>query len=246
MTPELEIAADMRELAELCARQIVQHVQRAIDTRGRARLCASGGSTPRAVYARLARPDLAGQLDLERLHIYFGDERCVPPDHPDSNYRMLHESFLAHVAVPEANVHRMAGEQPPEQARAAYEAELRAELAAAASGKPREPFDVVLLGLGEDGHTASLFPGSPLEAAAWVATRQQPQTAQWRITLTEPALNAARLALFMVSGSAKAQRVFEVLHGPRDPQRLPAQRIVPSGRLRFCIDRAAAQRMLSA
>lgn len=246
MKPELEIAPDATQLAELCARDIVQHVQSAIAARGRARLCASGGSTPRAIYARLAQPDLATQLDLARLHIYFGDERCVPPDHAESNYRMLHESFAARVGFPEQNLHRIAGERPAQQARDAYETLLRADLGAADGGGPREPFDILLLGMGEDGHTASLFPGSTIEQQAWVAARQQPSSGQWRITLTEPLLNASRLALFIVSGANKADRLFEVLHGPRDPVRLPAQRITTAGRLRFCVDRAAAQRMLSA
>ena len=159
---------------------------------------------------------------------------------------MLSQSFAARVAIPAANVHRIQGERAPEDARAAYAEELRAELAAADGGGPRELFDLMLLGLGEDGHTASLFPGSSVEPTEWVAARQHPQSGQWRITLTEPLLNAARLVLFIVSGSSKAERLFEVLHGPRDPTRLPAQRIAPSGRLRFCVDQAAAQRMLTA
>ena len=246
MMPELEIATDAHDLSELSARLIAQHLQGAIAARGCARLCASGGATPRAVYARLAQPDLACLLDFTRLQIYFGDERCVPPDHPDSNYGMLRASLLRHVPIPEANVLRIAAERPPAEARASYEAALRAELGVADGGGPREPFDVMLLGMGEDGHTASLFPGSLPETASWVAARQQPHTGHWRITLTEPALNAARLTLFIVSGQSKAERLFEVLHGPRDLVRLPAQRIAPSGRLRFCVDRAAAQRMLTA
>ena len=194
MSPELEIAADPHELAELCARQIVHQIRQAISVRGVARLCASGGSTPRAVYARLAQPDLVTQLDFERLHIYFGDERCVPPDHPESNYGMLRESLLTRVAMPEANVHRIAGECAPEEARAAYEAELRAALAEAPSGGPRQPFDVTLLGMGDDGHTASLFPGSALETLAWVAARRHPQRGQWGVTPAGTGVDEGRRA----------------------------------------------------
>ena len=246
MPNAVRIFDDPSDLMRAAAGEIVSAAQKAVDERGRFTWALAGGSTPRALYRLLASDPYRERMPWNAIHFFWGDERHVPPDHPDSNYGMLHESFASRVPIPAANLHRIAGERAPEAARDAYDAELRAELSVAEGGGPRALFDVMLLGLGEDGHTASLFPGSAVERSAWVATRRHPQTGQWRISLTEPLLNAARLALFIVSGRGKAERLHEILQGPRDPQRLPAQRIAPSGRLRFCVDQAAAQRMLTA
>jgi len=229
----------------------------------------SGGSTPRALYRLLADPaaPYRGRIDWPAIHFFWGDERHVPPDHPDSNFRMAREAMLDHVPVPAAHVNRIAGEEP-EAALAArrYERELidlfhlRADRddqdgAASAPSPAMRPdwprFDLVLLGLGQEGHTASLFPGSPLLAAAhatrhlaaavWVAP-----LATWRITLTPPVLNHAATVIFLVSGEAKAAALAAVLEGEAQPALYPARVVAPvDGRLLWLVDRAAAARLRS-
>lgn len=240
MKPDLQIVSNSAALAEQCATQVTQLAVAAASERGAFHFCVSGGSTPRGVYARLAQPDLAGQIDWSRVFLYFGDERCVPQTDAQSNYRMLHEALLAHVPIPPSNVHRIAGEQQPAAAAAAYEQLLRHTLGVDASGQPQRAFDLVFLGLGADAHTASLFPGSQLETQHWASPRQQPSTQQWRITLTEPVLNAARDVMFLITGADKVKALHEVLRGAEDLQRLPGQRIRPRGRLQFWLDQAAA------
>ena len=224
----------------------------------------SGGSTPRALYRLLADPasPYRERIAWEAIHFFWGDERHVPPDDPDSNFRMAREALLDRVPVPAAHVHRVAGEEP-DAARAAkrYERELIElfELDPDPDTSPRrddgEPgaarldwprFDLVLLGLGEEGHTASLFPGSPLlaerrrlAAAVWVAAHRT-----WRITFTPPVINHAAAVIFLVSGAAKAAALAAVLEGEPCPERYPAQVVAPvDGRLLWIVDRAAAGRL---
>jgi len=243
--PEVQVVPDPTQLAARGAEHVVIAARTAIAARGVFRWCVSGGQTPRGVYARLAGPELAPALDWQHIQIYFGDERCVPPADAQSNYRMLRETLLAQVPIPEANVHRIAGELDPSSAASEYAQTLRTALSANADGSPKAAFDLVLLGLGADAHTASLFPGSDQEAdpGVWASARRQPSTGQWRVTLTEPALNAAQEALFLVSGEDKAQPLARVLRGPRDMARLPAQRIAPRGTLTVLVDQAAAARL---
>ena len=168
-----------------------------------------------------------------RVQVLWGDERCVPPHHAESNYRMARETLLDRVPVPTANVHRIHGEDDPTIAAADYETTLRALLR----------IDLVLLGLGEDGHTASLFPGSAAvhEQTRWVMPARATAASMWRITLTPAVINAAAEVVFIVSGAAKAGILRRVLEGPRRPQSLPAQAIAPTnGRVRWCVDAAAA------
>ena len=168
-----------------------------------------------------------------RVQVLWGDERCVPPDHIESNYRMARETLLDRVPVPAANVHRIHGEDDPATAAEVYEATLRTLLR----------IDLVLLGLGEDGHTASLFPGSAAvhERTRWVMAARASAASLWRITLTPAVINAAAEVLFLVSGGAKAGILRRVLEGPRLPLELPAQAVAPSnGRVRWCVDAAAA------
>ena len=197
----------------------------------------AGGSTPRAAYALLA----AEEVDWSRVHVFWGDERCVPPDHPDSNYRLAREALLDHVSLPAGNVHRMRGEMEPEAAAQAYAAELRAFF-----GTQWPSFDLVLLGMGNDGHIASLFPGSAAlrETARPVVavTAEYQDRPAHRVTLTLPAINAARQVLFLVTGAAKAETLWAVLEGPAE--RFPAQLIRPtSGQLTWLVDTAAASRL---
>jgi 6-phosphogluconolactonase len=223
-------------LADAVARHIVQRARRAISSSGRFTLALSGGSTPRAAYTCLAKGALASRIDWERVHILWGDERCVPPDDPRSNFRMAREALLDRVPIPPRQIHRIRGEDFPEEAAEAYERELR-EL------RRHGPLDLVLLGLGEDGHTASLFPGQSVmhEKGRWVLATPAPDKTMWRVTLTPEVLNMARNVTFVVSGASKALRLQQVLEGPFTPDVLPAQAIRPlRGRLTWMLDQAAA------
>jgi 6-phosphogluconolactonase len=242
---EVRVFSDAAELTRAAADEIAVHIRRTRRASGRFAWALAGGSTPRALYRLLASDPYRERLPWRAMHFFWGDERHVPPDHPESNFRMAREAMLDAVPVPPENVHRIAAEEP-DAPRAAllYEAELRSFFALAPMRWPR--FDLVLLGLGKDGHTASLFPGSAavgererLVVAAWVAAQQA-----FRITLTPPVLNHARRALFLVSGAEKAAALRAVLEGARQPDRYPAQ-VVEGNRL-WMVDRAAAQLLSSA
>jgi 6-phosphogluconolactonase len=223
-------------LADAVARHIVARAAQAISSRGLFTLALAGGSTPQATYSRLATRDSRLKLDWRLVHILWGDERCVPPDDPRSNYRMAKEALLDRVPIPADQIHRIRGEDDPEKAAAEYERQLRALLGS-------DGLDLVLLGLGEDGHTASLFPGQAAvhETARWVVAVPAPDGTMWRITLTPPVINAARNVTFVVSGANKAARLQQVLQGPSTPDILPAQAIRPTqGRLTWMVDEAAA------
>jgi 6-phosphogluconolactonase len=202
-------------------------------------VCLSGGSTPRRLYQLLAQPPIAPRFPWDRVHWFWGDERFVPHDHPDSNYRMAYEALFSHVPVPGARVHAIPTEGlSPGQAADEYEATLQRFYGAGKIAGGRPLFDVTLLGIGEDGHTASLFPGAPAleEARRWVVAvngaRPEP-----RITLTYPALNSSRDLAFLASGTAKSAIVRRARTGDRS---LPAARVVPAGRLHWFTDRAAS------
>ena len=174
--------------------------------------------------------------------MFWSDERCVPPDHRDSNYGMAREALLDHVPLAPANVHRIRGEIEPLQATAEYERTLR-QFFAGAHEDEAITFDLAFLGMGTDGHTASLVPGSELlkEESRWVAAHYADEARGWRITLTPPAINAARHATFLVSGPDKAETLHSILTGPRQPDLLPAQIVEPrSGNLLWLLDSAAA------
>jgi 6-phosphogluconolactonase len=227
------------ELAEAAARDFAARAREAIDERGRFAVALAGGSTPKATYEVLAR-DFAGELDWSRVHVFFGDERTVSPDHEDSNYRMAYETLLSRVPV--GSVHRMRCELPPEEAATAYEEELREFFGP--DDVPR--FDLVLCGLGEDGHTLSLFP----ETAAldvtdrWVVANPVLKLETMRLTLTIPVLNASRAVTFLVAGEGKADALKEILEGDADPRAYPAQLVSPeSDDLTWMVDRAAASLM---
>jgi 6-phosphogluconolactonase len=195
----------------------------------------AGGSTPKATYGILAR-DYAERIDWSRVHVFFGDERNVPPDHEDANYRMAREALLDHVPI--GGVHRMRGELPPDEAAAAYEVELREFFGA--EKLPR--FDLILLGIGGDGHTASLFPETPaLEVHdRWVVANPVPKLDTTRITLTVPVINAARSVVFLAAGKDKAEALKEILEGDADPREYPAKLVQPPGGPEWMLDRAAA------
>lgn len=202
----------------------------------------AGGATPRLTYLRLAEPDLSGRVKWADVNLFWGDERCLPADHPESNYRIARVSWLERAPIPAGNIHPIQGEMQPARAAEAYEAELRRFFG---PGKNPE-FDLIFLGLGEDGHTASLFPGDPAlrEPERWVTPvehRLGPAPLVDRVTFTPSLINRARQVIFLVTGAAKAGIVARVLKGSYQPQALPAQLIRPhSGRLVWMLDAAAA------
>jgi len=241
----IRIFDDPSALMRAAADEIVAATQKAVDEHGRFTWALGGGSTPRALYRLLAGDPYRERMPWNAIHFFWGDERHVPPDHPDSNFRMAREAMLDAVPVPPENIHRVRAEEPDAQRAAVeYEAALRSFFALAPGELPR--FDLILLGLGKEGHTASLFPESPvlhererLVAAPWVEAQKT-----FRITLTPPVLNHARQAMFLVSGEEKAEALRAVLEGPREPERYPAQ-IVEGNRL-WMVDRSAARLLKAA
>jgi 6-phosphogluconolactonase len=234
----VSVYPDRNELMRAAAERVAQLAERCIAERGRFDWALAGGKTPEAVYRLLAGPPLATRIDWSCVHFFWSDERCVPGDHVDSNYRMARESLLDPVAAPRSNVHRLRGELPPPLAASRYEQDL-AEVAAPA-GIPR--LDLILLGMGADGHTASLFPGSSalLETKRWVVATSIAGRDVARLTFTLPLLNAAAQVMFLVAGSDKARAVAQVSTA-EDPERLPAHRVQPlSGELSWLIDSDAA------
>jgi 6-phosphogluconolactonase len=241
----IRIFADVQALSEAAAHEWVRSAHEAVAARGRFTVALSGGSTPKRLYQLLAAEPFRSQLDWGRVEIFWGDERCVPPDHADSNYRMAREALLTHLPIPAEHVHRIEAERSDRDAAARdYEATLARVFGIAVSTEP-PAFDLVLLGMGPDGHTASLFPHTAAleETKRWVVANPVPQLHTERLTLTRPILNRAREVLFLVAGADKAERVVEVLTGPADPLRLPSQSIQPEGQLLWFLDRAAAARL---
>jgi len=225
-------------LARAAAERVVTAASDAIAARGRFVIALTGGSTPKVLYRLLASPVFAGAIDWVRVHVFWGDERCRPPDDPASNYRMARETLLDHVPVPPAQVHRMHGEDEPEQAAAAYEHDLRATFP---DGLAR--FDLVLLGMGANGHTASLFPrlSAVRERQRWVVAEHVAEVSMWRITLTPVALNSAAEIVIVVAGADKAAMLARVLEGPRAIDELPVQAIAPeAGSLTWLVDADSA------
>lgn len=238
-TTELRVLADADAVAVAGADIVSAAAQEAVQRQGRYTLALSGGSTPRTLYTLLTKLPYVRAIDWATTHIFWSDERCVPPDHAESNYRMAKEALLDHVPLPPGNIHRMRGELAiPQQAAQEYTAELQAVF-----GKHALPrFDLLLLGLGEEGHTASIFPGVnvPSDPNMPVAAVFVPKVKTWRLTLTLPVLNAAAHVLFLVAGAAKQDALRAVIQGPRSLD-LPAQRVAPStGTLTFLTDRDAA------
>jgi 6-phosphogluconolactonase len=249
---DLRVEPDADRLADAAARLFVDEARAAIAARGMFRVALAGGSTPRALYQRLARPSdpaLTAAVDWTRVHLFFGDERFVPSTDPDSNYRMVKETGLAGGTVPEAQVHRVPTELGDPQAVADRYAETLREQFDVASRDGEWPrFDLVLLGMGDDGHTASLFPGTDVlqETRRTVAAVWVERLHTWRITLTAPALNHARRVALFVSGAGKAPMLANVLEGPWEPERWPVQGIRPGGQSPiWLVDKAAAALLTS-
>ncbi len=241
---QVEIFSDKNELVRAEAERMVTLATEAIRTRGRCLVALSGGSTPQPLYELLATTPYSPRIDWSRMHLFWGDERCVPPEHPDSNYRMTREALIDRVPLPPENVHRIHGEDPPEQAAQAYERVLREFFGT--GDTPERSFDIVLLGMGRDGHTASLFPGSDAttESRRWARAVhvKQPRDA-WRVTLTAIVLNAAADVTFLVAGADKALRLRQVLEAEAELESrptLPAELVRPvNGTLHWMVDSAA-------
>jgi 6-phosphogluconolactonase len=226
------------ELAEAAAREFADRAEEAIAERGRFAVVLAGGSTPEAMYGILAS-DFDDRIDWSKVYVFFGDERTVPPHHDDSNHKMASEALLDHVPV--GNVHRMRGELPPEEAAEAYEEELRTFFRT----QEVPHFDLILLGIGADGHTASLFPETAaLEVSdRWVVANPVLKLDAARITLTVPVLNAALAVYFLVAGEDKAETLKEILEGDADPRAYPARLVQPQGGPEWMLDRAAASEL---
>lgn len=240
-TFEIHVVPDASALAEAGALEFARAASSAIEARELFRVVLAGGSTPRALYARLTRPPFRGSIRWDRVRFFFGDERCVPPDHERSNDRMAREALFEPLKIPAAHVLRMKGEADPARAARDYESAIRRRF----PGRPAR-FDLVFLGLGEDGHTASLFPSTAAlaERKRLVAANEVPKFSEWRLTLTFPALNAARRVVFLVSGSEKASATARILKKQRGYQDLPAARICPRrGTLLWLLDEAAASKL---
>jgi 6-phosphogluconolactonase len=235
---------DAQALYIRAAEEIAHHAGEAICTHGEFTLCLSGGSTPAGTYELLATRFLLS-IDWKEVQFYWGDERCVPPEDPASNYAMAHQTMLSRLPTRPDQVHRIHGELPPDEGAQSYEKHLRNIFGLAEDEFPR--FSLALMGLGDNSHTASLFPGTPAlhetERLAVAVEVDAPQ--RHRISLTAPVFNNAATVLFLVSGEGKAQAVKNVLEGPRDPDQFPAQLIAPTnGELVWLLDKAAA-RLLS-
>jgi len=245
MSPPIRAFPDLEALSRAAADDWIAIARAAVAARGRCAIALSGGSTPKKLFEVLAARG-AGAVPWANVDLWWGDERTVPPDHADSNYRMTKQALLDPLAIDPAHVHRIAGEDPdPAAAARTYEQALVAAL-----GTP-PLFDLVLLGLGPDAHTASLFPGTTALAAPAdrfvVANPVDSPVAKGktvRITLTAHAINAARAVRFLIAGADKAEALAHVIDGPRDPQRFPAQLVAPrSGDLALLCDTAATARL---
>ncbi len=241
MDHRLHIAEDAEALAQEAARHWIQRALEAIQARGAFHVSLSGGSTPKRLYQILAEGELAKSLDWNRVHLWFGDERCVPPDHDDSNYHMVHDALLAKVPIPSHNVHRIHGELTPEDAASRYARDLVRGLPDRQGAFGR--FDLLMLGMGADGHTASLFPGTPA-----LEERERPAVAvyvekleSWRVTITYPLIEQAREIMLLVAGASKAPVVAAVLAGRPEARDYPVARVrAAEGELVWWLDRAAA------
>ncbi len=244
----VHVLTDAEAVARAAAREWERLASAAVSARGRFAVALSGGSTPRRLYEILAEPCVRVRVPWERVELFWSDERAVPPEHPESNYRTARVALLDPLELPAARIHRPEAERADlESAARDYEAEIARTLGGAPGAPPA--FDLVLLGLGRDAHTASLFPRTSAlaETRRWVVPNFVPGLGSERLTFSFPLLNAAAEVVFLVAGAEKAEAVAEVLEGDPDPQRLPAQEVRPSaGTLVWLLDRAAASKLARA
>jgi len=255
MSREIVVLPDSNTIAHEAAERFVTIAREAIAAQGRFTVALSGGATPRPLYSLLASEAYRARIEWDRLSVFWGDERCVPPDHPDSDFGMARDLLLSKAPIPAGNVHRMRGEIDPEQAASEYEQIIRREVPAAPGSPPglqdspgpgqadSPVIDLILLGMGADGHTASLFPGTPAlhERTRLVVADYVPKLSAHRLTFTPKLINAAAHVTFLVVGADKAGTLRAVLEGEFRPDVLPAQIVRPvNGKLTWLVDRAAA------
>ena len=234
MKGEQRTFATPQELFRDAAHEFVREAQQTVQANGRFTVVLSGGSTPKNLYALLAQQEFATRIPWKQTFVFWGDERHVPPDHPESNYRMAYDAMLSKVPIPPSNIHRIHGEESPAEAADQYEKVIRDFL----------PFDWVFLGMGPDGHTASLFPGTKAlrETQRMVVSNWVGKLNTYRITMTAPVFNSAAHVVCLITGEDKAAPLKAVLEGPYEPDQLPVQLVNPvQGRLLWLIDQSAAR-----
>lgn len=240
--PQIVICPDIQTLAQEASERFGQLAAQAVTERGRFLVALAGGSTPETTYMLLANEPYRTRVSWQKIHVFWSDERCVPPDNPESNYRMVHKTLLSQVPIPSENIHRMAGERDnPAEAAHEYAEVLRNCFHLKESTWPR--FDLILLGMGEDGHVASLFPETGVleEVHDMVVALYVPELKAYRLTLTLPVLNQAAHVVFLVTGRAKAAALRSVLEEGPEAGALPAHRVRPAkGELLWLVDREAA------
>ncbi len=239
-TPEVRVLPDREALARAACEEMAHGVLDAIGENGRCNLVLSGGDTPRRTHELLA----SVEIPWDKVHVFFGDERCVPPIHVESNWRMARETLILRAGIPDVNVHRIAGERDPEDAASDAEISIQTHFGLRPGEMPR--FDVVLLGMGQDGHTASLFPGTHAleETTRLVVAHFVEKLGAWRVTMTMPVFEAARHVVFLVAGEDKAAMVRSATVQRPSSATPPAGRVRPrGGSLLWLVDRAAASRL---
>jgi 6-phosphogluconolactonase len=244
--PTIRQFTDAEQVSHAAAEEFIRLAREAIAVRGRFTVALAGGSTPRRLYQLLADTPYLERVNWPRVEFFWGDERTVPPDHKDSNFHMANEALLHKLPIAAANLHRMQAERPdPDAAARDYQHEIARVFGVTAEGEP-PAFDLILLGMGPDGHTASLFPSTAAlqETGRWVVSNWVAKFNTHRVTLTYRVLNRAAHVLFLVAGADKAHVLAEVLEGPSDPERLPSQRVRPgAGQLTWFVDLDAAGRL---
>lgn len=238
---EIVVARDLEDLCERAAEMVARAITDQVLARGRATIVLSGGTTPRRVYERLAIGTFQQAIPWDQVYLFWGDERCIPPDDPDSNYKMAHDTLISKVSIPKENIYRMPTERSDHQEAALeYEKTLRNFFGLAGEGWPR--FDLALLGIGTDGHTASLFPGSPIlsEKKQWVVAAYVEKLKVYRLTLTPSVFNHSAQVIFLAAGKEKAPVIKESFTADHRSSRFPFQEIRPhEGKLIFFLDQAA-------
>lgn len=237
--PEIKVLPDIASIAAEAAERVVAAADEAIAERGKFTFVLAGGSTPKALYELLASDPYRSRIDWVHTEVFFGDERGVPPDHPESNFAMAHKALLSKVPIPGDNIYRMRGEIDATEAAKEYGLMLKEKFGSGGA-------DLTLLGLGDDAHTASLFPGTPAvrekeHRVVGQLVEKSTTGKSWRITMTAVFLNRSRQVLFLVAGDGKAKAVRQVIEGDRDPEKYPAQLIDPSAtRVTWLLDPGAA------
>ena len=237
MNKNIHVYSNKEKLVAETTERVIDSIEKAIQKNGLCNVALAGGNTPGGVYSMLATNPYQGRVDWGRLHFFWGDERMVPPEHQDSNFRMVQKTLLDHIKIPDVNVHRIRGEIAPEQAAEEYASLLNDHFKA-----DLPEFDIILLGLGEDGHTASLFPETDAveECEKHVVAVFVSKLSTWRVTLTLPVLNAAREILFLVSGKSKSEIVQRIMSIKQPAKELPATMVNPqNGELHWMLDSEA-------